>query len=392
MTISDEQFDAFLAALPEVRTAQTEEEREAIFAFRYDVYGEELGRKLGNPDHVSRRMHDAEDDKPYTTLLYTTDEKGITGTSRMRSWEPGEVPAKDFETFSMARFKGIDRLRVGEMGRLMLRPDQRTGLTLAALGYAVLDIGKPHWHLDLVFGNCATGLAQHYALIGWRRFAGRMIPTPDGLEVPLVMVVSDVDYLRSIGSFLAPLGERFGLKPLDTAPFAELFEERNLPVQFDKKLVRAAIERGVEANVGFLSEISAEAMEALVEKGFLIQVPSGELLTEVGLGQRELFVIIDGEFESFSDERSLRRMYPGEVVGEVAFFSSEGRRSASVRCVQDGRVLVLRRRVVDELRVSAPTVAADILFHLARTLADRTGRAHLPDFGRFSGQDDRAGQ
>jgi hypothetical protein len=388
MSLTDEQFDQFLAALPKVHIAETEEERQAIFAFRYQVYGEELGRKLGNPDHFARRLHDEEDDKPYTTLLYTQDEHGLTGTSRIRHWEPGEVPAKDFETFSMGRFKGIEGLRVGEMGRLMLRPDQRTGLVLAALGYAVLDIGKPAWHLDLVFGNCAAGLAPHYALIGWRRYAGRMIPTPDGLEVPLVMVVSDIDYLRAIGSFLAPLGERAGLRPIDTAAFAELFDERNLPVQFDKKLIRAAIERGMAANVGFLYEISAGAVDALVESGFLIQVPSGELLTEAGLGQRELFVILEGEFESVSDERRLRIMYPGEVVGEVAFFSSDGRRSASVRCVRDGQVLVLRRRMVDELRVSAPPAAADILFHLARTLADRTGRAHLPDVGHSSGQVD----
>lgn len=377
MNLTDKQFDAFLAKLPKVRTAKTEEEREAIFAFRYFVFIEQLGSKVSNPDHRDR-LHDAEDDEPSTTLLYTADEKGITGTARIRGWEPGDVPAKDFEKFSMGRFKGIERLRVGEMARLMLRADQRTGLTLVALSYAVLDIGsKTHRHPDLVFGNCHTGLARHYDQIGWRRYAGHMIPSPNGLTVPLVMVVSDVEHFRAIGSFLAPLGERAALEPLDTAPFAELFDERNLPVQFDKVLVRAAVDRGVATNVGFLSEISSQAFEALVEKGFVIRVPSGELLTESGLGQRELFIIIDGEFESFNDGRSVRHMGPGQVVGEVAFFRSDGRRTASVRCIQDGRVLVLRRQVVNELRASVPAVAADILFHLARTLADRTGRAHL---------------
>lgn len=377
MNFTDEQFDAFLATLPKVRTAQTEQEREAIYAFRHLVFIEQLGSKVTKPDRVRRRMHDAEDDEPDTKLLYTADEKGITGTTRIRHWQPGEVPPKDFDKFSMQRFKGVEQLRIGEMARLMLRADQRDGLTLVALSYAILDVGRPSRHLDLVFANCHTGLVRYYGLIGWRRYAGRMIPSPNGLTVPLVMVVSDVEYLRSINSYLAPLGERTRLEPLDVTPLAELFDEHNLPVQFDEELVRAAINSGMAANAGFLKDVSTEAAEALVEKGFILQVPAGELLTEAGLGQRELFIVIDGEFESFNDEHSLRRMYPGEVVGEVAFFSSDGRRTASVRSIQAGRVLVLRRHALDELRVAAPAVAAEIYFHLARTLADRTGRAHL---------------
>jgi len=45
--------------------------------------------------------HDEEDDKPYTTLLYTDDGAGrLTSTVRIRRWEPGQVPAKDWEAFS----------------------------------------------------------------------------------------------------------------------------------------------------------------------------------------------------------------------------------------------------------------------------------------------------
>jgi hypothetical protein len=42
-------------------------------------------------------VHDEEDDKRYTTLLYTDDGAGrLTGTVRIRRWEPGQVPAKDW--------------------------------------------------------------------------------------------------------------------------------------------------------------------------------------------------------------------------------------------------------------------------------------------------------
>src|ERR1700677_2584733 len=85
------------AALEPVHIVQTAEERQAVFAFRYTVYATELGRKLGNADHGSQVLHDEEDDKPYTTLLYTKDDAGrLTGTIRVRHWEPGQVPEKDW--------------------------------------------------------------------------------------------------------------------------------------------------------------------------------------------------------------------------------------------------------------------------------------------------------
>ena len=98
-------------ALVPVHIAETEAERDAIFAFRYSVYAEELGRKLGNADHGRGHVRDPEDDQAYTTLLYTEDEDGrVTGTSRIRHWDPGQVPDKDWAAFSMELFDGIERL------------------------------------------------------------------------------------------------------------------------------------------------------------------------------------------------------------------------------------------------------------------------------------------
>jgi hypothetical protein len=87
-------------ALDQVHVAENEDERDAVFRFRYSVYVEELGRKLGNADHRSRRVHDEEDDQPYSMLLYTADDDGdLNGSIRVRYWRPGEVPDKDWEVF-----------------------------------------------------------------------------------------------------------------------------------------------------------------------------------------------------------------------------------------------------------------------------------------------------
>ena len=48
-----------------------------------------------------------------------------------------------------------------------------------------------------------------------------------------------------------------------------------------------------------------------------------------------------------------------------------GRRSASVKAIEPGKVLVLRRHFLRELMRKDPTAAAQVLYNLAKILADR---------------------
>ena len=82
-------------------------------------------------------------------------------------------------------------------------------------------------------------------------------------------------------------------------------------------------------------------------------------------------MILDGVFEVHDGGRRLRVVGRGDVLGEVGFFATSGRRSVSVLAATEGQVLVLRRHFLDELREQDPACAAEILFELARALADR---------------------
>jgi CRP-like cAMP-binding protein len=366
-------------ALDRVHIAESEEERDALFRFRYSIYVEELGRKLGNADHRSRRVHDEEDDKPYTTLLYTADVDGsLTGTIRVRHWRPGEVTEKDWDVFSMERFEGLAGLGTAEVGRLMIKPDRRGQLGLVSIACALYQLAATDLGIDVGFINCATGLVRHYRLLGFRTYAGRLVPTPDGIEVPLVLFPSDRDYLEQTGSFLTPFVDVFygpdGRPPLDLAPFASLLDADSAPVQVDPAAVWDRVAR-LRASAGpqprMLDVLTEETLHKLTAKGFLMNVPAGELLTEKGLAQQEIFLILDGAFEVHDGNRRLRLIGRGDVIGEVGFFGTSGRRSASVIAASDGQVLVLRRHFLDELREHDPACAAEILFELARALADR---------------------
>ncbi len=368
-----------VGALEPVYMAETEAEREAVFSFRYSVYGAELGRKLGYADHGRQRVHDEEDDKPNTTLLFTDDGAGrLTGTARIRRWEPGEVPAKDWETFSMERFEGLRDMPTSEVGRLMIEPGHRGQLGLVSMSCAVYQLSGTELLVDAAFINCAAGLVRHYRLLGFRTYAGKMVPTPDGIEVPLVLIPSDRAYLEQAGSFVAPFADLFygpGKRaPVDIGRWARLLDADSAPVRFDPAAVWERVDRLRQAEAehpSMLDALSEDTVRKLSDKGFLMDVPAGQLLTEKGLTQREIFVILDGAFEVHDGDRRIAVLGPGEVIGEVGFFGTSGRRMASVTAASDGQVLALRRRFVDELMKSDPACAAEILFGLARVLADR---------------------
>jgi hypothetical protein len=366
-------------ALEPVYIAETAAEREAVFSFRYLVYARELGRKLGNADHDRQRLHDEEDGKPYTTLLYTDDGAGtLTGTIRIRRWLPGEVPVKDWDTFSMERFDGLGQLRTAEFGRLMIEPGHRGQVGLLSIACAIYQLGATELPADVGFINCATGLVRHYRLLGFRTYAGRLVPTVDGIEVPLVFIPSDRAFMEQAGSFLVPLADVLygsgGRAAVEVARWADLLDPDAAPVRFDAEAVweRVSLMRQAAGNhPSMLEGLSEETVRKLTEKGFLMELAAGQLLTEKGLSQQEIFVVIDGVFEVHDDARRLRVIGPGDVIGEIGFFGTSGRRSASVTAASDGQVLVLRRHFVDELMKSDPPCAAEILFGLARVLADR---------------------
>jgi len=374
-------FTRWLTKFETVHKATTQEEREAIYRFRYTVYVEELNRSIGGVDHERRWVHDDDDDAPYTTLLYTGTPQEVTGTVRLRHWEPGQVPGYDFKQLSMHVFPDIQERHVAELGRFMIRPNLRGKLILPAITHAAYEFLVGERHSELLFCYCSPGLVPLYRKLGARPYGGAMIPTPDGMHVPLVAISSDDEYFRRQGSPVAPLIRRYygpGKRPpLELSRYSEVLSADVAPIEVEPARVWEEVQEEFLAagqSPSFLEGLSDRAIKQLTSKGFIVEVPEGTLVTHEGFGEKEMFVILEGTFEALAQDRRLAVMGKGEVVGEVAFFRESGRRSASVRAITAGRVLALRRRFLDELMKDEPAVASKLLFNLARIMSERLAR------------------
>lgn len=370
----------WLSRLEPVHRAETREEREAIYRFRYRVYFEEFGRELGSPDHERQWVRDVDDEKPTSTLLYTGSIHNVTGTVRLRHWRAGEVPDHDVHELSMDRFPDVAERNTGEIGRLMVRRRVRGKMIIASLLRASYELFAGEQETDLVFCYCSPGLVSYYQQLAMRPFGGRLVNAPDGMMVPLVAVLCDRDYYRRNRSLLAPLVSRyFGpgkRRPLDLTPYRPLFAPGRTGVEFEPDRVWRGVAGTLlhpSAPKSLLTSLPESSVEPLVRQGQILDVDAGTLITRKGFSERELYLILGGRFEVVDESRSLREMGEGELFGECGFLRPGGRRTASVVARSTGRVLVLRGRDVERLMRREPTFGAQLNELLTALMAERLG-------------------
>ncbi len=371
----------WLMGLEKVLRAETLQEREAIYRFRYRVYVEELKKGFLDVDHENKMIRDDDDESPGAVLFYTASKGEVTGTVRAVIWRGGQAPAEIHQRFSFPLFAAIDTLITAETSRLLIDRSVRGSLILPALARAMYE-HMIEQDVSLVFAYCAPGLVRAYRKLGYRPYSGELVCNQDGVRVPLVGVLSDLDYLQRVGSPVAPLVKQHfgpGKRPfLDLAPYREVLDPGPLPFEVEPEVVwnhlqeQLLTEEDDENRAKTLLDTLPEAaIRKLAGKGFIMDIPAERTVVRQDLIEKEMFFILEGAFVVEAGGRVLAHLHRGDVFGEIALLVDEGRRTATIRSVTDGRVLVLRRRFLEELMRDDPTLSSRILFNLSRILAER---------------------
>lgn len=372
-------FAQWLTKLEKVCRAQTAEERQAIYRFRYQIYCKEQGRETGGVHHDTETVWDDDDELDSSVHLYTGTPQDITGVVRLCCWEPGQIPPRDFELLSLHVFPDVEHTRVAELGRLMIQPTMRGKLVIPSLARATYEFLAGEFRARLAVAYCSAGLVKHYRKLGFRPYCAPLVPTSDGMHVALVTLLSDVDFHKQAGSpVVGQVRKYFSAadSKRDLERYGPLLVEESTPIEADPARIWAEIQAEFVADganqPSFLQSLPEKTVKLLSSSGLIINIEANTLVTKAGFGEREMYVILDGIFEVTDlDGRRLRIMSKGDLFGEIAFFRESGRRSASVRALNEGKLLVLRRRVLIEMMQSEPQSAAQILFNMGRVLSER---------------------
>ena len=364
--------------ISDIQVARSDEDRERIFRFRYDVYVTEMGKSPAEADHQKKIIRDELDEDAH--LLYAEDEGQIVGTVRLNCRSKKKFPDVWEQRYDIEKFAPSFGDHISMTSRMMVARDYRGSSVPAALVGAVYSAGR-EMSSKFDFCNCAPSLLEFYEQIGFRRFTDGFVDEDNGYHVPLVMVVRDTQYLRQVRSPLYRVARNFEHEPETGVWFQETFPShagiansrtRNTE-EFWKQLSDQLADPPTEC-IPLFESLSDKEVSNFLRSGTVLSLQPGDRIIRQGDVGDEMYIILSGVAEAVSrkedQEHSLAIMSKGQIFGEVAFISTAVR-SADVNALTEMQVLIISKGFLTRAMRKQPEISAKVLFNLSLILAQR---------------------
>ena len=363
--------------------AQSQEEREEIFALRYEIYVEEMGKSPPEADHCHRLIRDSLD--PAARLYGLRNPEGkLVGTLRLNLLGDLDDPESQLGVMAKALLPVLDHVSwksISYTSRLMLQAAFRGGTALGLLfNRCYGDAIQAGSRLDACHAN--PGLVELYEQLGYRRFCSGADWPGIGYQVPMLLALNDVSHLKISRSPLMRhpharvADDRWGdgvfLSRL-CATYPGLNHRLVEPEQFWGDVGAALCDQNQE--IALFQGMQDEQVRALLKTGTVLSCQAGDHLVRQGDPHQDLFVVLDGVAEVWRQKNngerlSLALVRTGSVFGEMGFLGRQ-RRSADVVAVTSLRVLVLTQPFLRRAIRSHPETAALMLRNLSIVLSER---------------------
>lgn len=181
--------------------ATTASEKKKIYHFRYQIYIEEMSRPIAKVDHVNKLLYDEFDE--WGILLYAKIGSELIATARINIGTIHEFPQNEVEFLSMDKFQncyptGKDH-KFALTTKIMIAPNQRSSQTFYLLLAKCYELCC-HNDVQFMFGICNLHLIRLYEKLGTQRYCKNAFLPDYGLLTPIVLLIDDIQHLRTIRS------------------------------------------------------------------------------------------------------------------------------------------------------------------------------------------------
>jgi len=365
-----------------IAVAETKEEREAVYRFRYTIYVEEMGKYHSVADHKRKMFFEPED--AHSRISYATENGEVVATARGTWGGDAPLPQRMIDQYGLAPFLEElpqSAISVGERG--MVAPRLRgTDLFLRLIGQSLRFANERR--IQVCFGDCEPHLLNLYLALGQRTYSKRNVNSAEaGYLIPILLVPEDVEYLRRIKSPLLPYVRDFGsdaripacVERIIAAGSSVMSRRLVSPTDYWSE-VHGALSEIEGTRISALDGLSEEEAALCLDKSNIIECRAGDRLLKKGGVARNLFVVLEGTVEVRDGDTPLAVFGPGDVFGEMAFLL-ERPRSQDVYAVTDKvRLLSLSEATLRQLTQSTPAIAATLLLNISKMLCLRLLKTH----------------
>ena len=367
-----------------IHLATTDEERNAIYRLRYDVYIDEMNGagRHDEADPRRRQFHDQWDERAYH--FYAAERGRMVACARILLRRDGPMECE--QHFDLEQFPPAFPDSVSMTSRLALHSEHRGSHVLKKLTCALYQFLCEEGQ-KFNFIDCHTRLLPLYSRLGFRAYRPGFNHQKYTYVVPMVLVVDDLDHLEQVRSPFIPIARRYPRSVEGRKLLLQRFPGTGTvgaPAGRHEALSRhAMLERLVNGQNGssrsdMLSGLTLDDVKLLASLGHYVSCRTGDGVLQAGDPGREIFLILDGRFHvtgriHHSDQEEVRVskiLSVGDVFGEIRFLTEEIR-YASVMAMEDATLLVLNAKAMDRLVITAPKAAAKVFRNIARIVVSR---------------------
>ncbi len=360
-----------------VRFAVTEEELKAAFQLRYKVYVECMGKYKDKANHEFKELRDEEDE--YAKVVIAIKGGEVIGTLRLLWGGSMHFSPAIVEIYSLAPFLAkLEEKQICVVERLMVDENHRGSSATLRMYKEVMHFVLTN-KVEAVFLDCEPHQLNPYMKLGFRPFSKTCSYPGVGLAIPMVLIAGDYDHLQSVGSPFALLTNEHDLDHCQ-------YSNELLEIIGDSKIV---ISQAVSDQSEFIRKIYADTklfennnpkifdsltgdeIDRIIEKSHIIKCSLEDRIIEKNNAQKTLFVVLSGMVEVYKDTKLLAVIFPGEIIGEVAFFLKRPRSATIIAATSDVKLLSLDESSMSRLLKYEPVLANKVLNNLCRILCSR---------------------
>jgi predicted GNAT family N-acyltransferase len=193
-----------------MQIAQTRQEKEAIYAFRYQVYIAEMGKPYANADHERRQLYDELDE--LSLLLYVTVGAELAGTLRLSWGAHPRVAAAYQELFAWRLFERYPSNSLSVTSRLAVATQWRRTRVTPLLFQTAYELSAAKGD-KFNFIHCTPRVTPIMRRYGFRQFLPSFHDPNAGEQIPMVLAMADAEHFQAIRSPFLPQARKWFSDP-----------------------------------------------------------------------------------------------------------------------------------------------------------------------------------
>jgi predicted GNAT family N-acyltransferase len=346
--------------------AHTENEKQAVYRFRYQVQVQEMRRHIPYADHLRKRIFDELDS--WSCLAYAELDGQIVGTVRLTVGSADEFPDELIQAFQLERFAQFEpgRKNIAIGTKLMVAPPYRKTPLFSRLMAKGYEITRSH-AVQFCFGGCNPYLIPMYEKMGYRRFTAGFQDPGYGFVIPILLIAEDAEHFRNVRSPFLRIAKKMANSFAARNWFLDNFPDATqYPVGIlasEQECWNYVVDRTGDSitNLSTLQKLNQEEARMLLRIATPVKCHDGYQFIRRGDVCNELNILIVGEMTVTNSEGRVFQARPGDTVGSVGL-SRQTHHQVDVVAVRDCEILTIAGYTFEKLRRSLPQLADKLHF------------------------------